>query len=556
MSAIKKENSLLTGNLADDCLSNQVCSYLLRNCLIYDGSGEKGYPGDILIRGERIAAIGPDIQAEACESIDMKHMAVAPGFIDIHRHADLQPFLQPDGTCELMQGITTMVSGNCGFSPFPLTKEQMTACKEFVQPLLGKLPEKAAEWTDFASFLQAIRNKKLNVNQGTLVGNGILRVSANGPGDGPVPDHKMVQIEERLREALQHGVFGLSMGLMYAPECYYSEEELDRICNVAAAYGAVITVHLRGEGNRADASIREVLRLCRSTGAHFHISHLKAAGRDNWGPPFEKILGLLTQARKERLPVSWDAYPYEAGSTTLTTLLPPWALEGGTDRILERLRDVRCRRRIIEDLGEKQSTWDNLVYTTGWDRVILLSGTKKEHRGKSIGELAQKCGIPPEEMCLDILLEDSCETGIAFFHMDERDVRKVISQKETAIISDSIYSEQGFTHPRSTGTYPLVIQEYVNGRGEFTLEEAVRKCTSLPAEYMGIRDRGRICAGYYADLIAFWPAGFVSRSTYENPDRLPVGMNYVFINGKLAVRQGKAVRLDAGKYLTKESDSK
>ncbi|MCU6736611.1 N-acyl-D-amino-acid deacylase family protein [Diplocloster agilis] len=529
--------------------------YLLRNCRIYDGSGQGCYPGEILIREGRIAAIGRDIKAEACEVIDMKDMAVAPGFIDIHRHADLQPFHWPDSGCELMQGITTMISGNCGFSPFPLLEERMNACKEFVEPLLGRLPEKAVEWTDFDSFLQAIRKKELNVNQGTLVGNGILRVAVNGTGDGPVPDRKMRQIEERLKEALQHGAFGLSMGLMYAPECYYSEEELGRICKVAAAYGAVITVHLRGEGSMADASVREVLRLCRSTGAHFHISHLKAAGRDNWGPPFEKILDLLYEARLEGLPVTWDAYPYEAGSTTLTTLLPPWALAGGTEKILERLRDTRCRQRILADLGKRQSSWDNLVYATGWDRVTLLSGTKAAQIGKNIGELARENGVPPEEMCLDILLEDACETGIAFFHMDERDVRKVIGLKETAVISDSIYSQQGFTHPRSTGTYPKFIQEYVNVRKDFTMEETIRKCTSLPAEYMGIRDRGRICAGYYADIIAFRPEEFVSRSTYEKPGELPAGMKYVFVNGRPAVRQGNIVRLDAGRYLTKERES-
>lgn len=521
---------------------------ILKNCMIYDGSGRKPYNGEILIEGERIKEIAPSIEISGAMEIDLSGLITAPGFIDMHRHADLVPYNLSGYTSELEQGITTVVNGNCGFSPFPFAEESRAEVVAFAQPILGDFPEEA-EWSDFFQYKDFMEKIPKSVNMATLLGNGTLRTAYNGFRAEWKHDDTFNRILWKLDEIQQQGVLGLSLGLMYYPECCYKEDELLKLAKCVKEYENTITVHLRGEGAKACDSIQEIIRIAEKSGTHFHISHLKAAGRDNWGKTLERMLEYLYQARRDGVFITWDAYPYDAGSTTLVTLLPPWMQQGGEKELMQRLRNPELRRKTSKELKEKHKNWDNLVVSTGWERVVILQSETPEYRGRSVAELASCRRIEPEEMCFEILLQDKGKTSIAFFHMWEKDVDKVILLKDTAIISDTLYSPNGYEHPRGSGTYGKFIHKYALKERKLSLEQAIRKCSALPAEYLGIRERGQIKEGNFADIIAFDPVVFTDKSTYQNPNGKSEGIMYVFINGVEAVSKGKVIRKDAGKYL-------
>jgi N-acyl-D-amino-acid deacylase len=327
---------------------------------------------------------------------------------------------------------------------------------------------------------------------------------------------------------------------MYAPGSYTPREELAELCSVLPYYDGLLATHIRGEGNSLISSIEEVIWIAERCGVPLQISHLKAAGRNNWGS-VARAMELVEDARSRGLDVTCDVYPYTAGSTTLTTLLPPWALEDGVSGALERLKDPDTRARIREELGHEQDGWDNLVASTGWESVYVSSlskGDDADLEGKNIAEIGESRGVDPVDCMMDLLLEQDGKVAIVFFHMAEADVDQVMKWDRSLVASDSLHDQAKKPHPRLYGTFPHVLAKYVREKKLLTLEEAVRKMTSFPARRFRLGGRGLISPGYAADVVVFDPETISDRATYEDPKRFPEGISRVLVNGEETIEMG------------------
>ena len=369
-------------------------------------------------------------------------------------------------------------------------------------------------------------------NQGYLVGNGALRIAIKGFDASPMTKSEMSCLKELLAQSLRSGALGLSLGLMYVPENFYTFAELAEICRIPADMGKIVTVHMRGEGSSLLQSVQEVIDLAKACGGKFHISHLKAAGKRNWHTVIERTLEMIREARREGVDIDFDAYPYCAGSTALYTLLPPAVMEGGIEKTLARLKDQKVRERLKNELREEQKEWDNLIASTGWNSVVLVGGRQKDYIGKTVLKIAEERGISAEECVMDLLLENYGDVPIVFYSMCREDMERVLWAPESLVISDALYSKDGLPHPRRYGTFAHLICSY---REQIPIERIIPKITSAPAERMGIADRGRLKAGYKADLVVICPEKLKDRSTYEQPVQYPEGIELVLVNGKIAL---------------------
>ena len=523
---------------------------VLKNGKIVNGTGNPWFYGDIGIKGSEIVEI-VRISETAAEILDVNKKVICPGFIDVHSHLDIVLFDNPLGEIKLRQGVTTEIYGNCGFSPAPMSLENRKLFEDYSKPILGELKE-TRSWTKFGDYMEALRQLGPSHNISCLVGNGALRVAVKGFINGAVSSFEMKRIKELLAEGMEAGALGLSLGLMYIPENYYSTEELADICSMISDYNGIVAVHMRGEGSNLIDSISEIVYLAQMTNAKFHISHFKAAGSSNWGRTLERGMEILEKARKDGLDITCDVYPYNAGSTTMMSLLPPWAVEGGVEKTLERIADAKSRNRIERELNNECSDWDNMVFTTGWDRVMIswIDGEDENNLiGKSVGAVAGERGQTGARCALDLLYEYKGNIRIVFFHMSEVDVEKVITWDKSFIASDSIYSSMGNPHPRLYGTFPRVIARYVNDRGVLGLEEAIRKMTSYPAQRFGLKKRGLLLPGFIADIVVFDERRINDTATYSNPRNYPEGINMVLVGGKKTIVDGVHTGLRNGSFI-------
>lgn len=523
--------------------------WAIRNAVVVDGAnGERR--ADVYLKEDRIAAVlAAGTGMEALHDVDAAGFVLAPGFIDIHRHADLMPFSgQP--WSELAQGITSMVSGNCGFSPTPNAPESFEAMREYAAPILGSMPDEICGMST-AAFYDAVARRPLKVNCGYLVGNGDLRRSVAGFSDAPLTSGQLEQICARLEEALRAGAMGLSMGLMYTPECYYTTDELSCIAAVAARYDKPVIVHIRGEGHSVVRSVDEVIAIGRASGARMHICHMKAAGVDMWGSAVDTMLAHIRQAQREGIDVTFDAYPYTAGSTTLLSLLPPEALARGTQGVLQKIAVPAGRREILDAFKQTRDDWDNFAQCIGWGRIIVSGSSNPAEAGKTIEALAAEKDADPGEYALDLLLRENGCVSVVLEEMAPDDVRKIISQQDCIVISDSLYSRAGMPHPRKYGAFERFLCQYVKEEKLLTRQEAIDRITRMPAEFLGIARRGLIREGYYADLVLLDWEALKDRASYADPIQDSVGIQKVFVNGELAFEAGKVTQASAGALLNR-----
>lgn len=509
---------------------------LIKNGLIADGTGRPAFEANVAVKDGIIAQVTrSELGEDAGTVVDARDLLIAPGFIDIHRHGDLTPFLdRPEGE-ELRQGITTFVNGNCGFSAAPSSSEYFDLLKDYARPIMGNIPDELRGLGQ-AEFLRRAEAGKLYSNIGYMVGNGALRIALKGFDASPMTGGELRQVCALLRESLEAGALGLSLGLMYVPENFYTFRELEQICRVPAGMGRIVTAHIRGEGSSLLESVREIVALARSCGGAFHISHLKAAGRKNWHTEIARVLELIRRAREEGLDVSFDLYPYCAGSTAMYTLLPPRLMEGGMELTLKRLADPGIRKQLEAELREEQTDWDNLVASTGWEAVVLVGGGCPELIGRSVAMIAAERGCSPEMCMMDLMLENQGDLPIVFHSMCREDMEQVLKSPESIVISDGLYSEGGIPHPRRYGSFAHLIARY---GAELGLEQAIRKITANPALRMGLNDRGRIAAGLRADLVLLDMRRFQDTATYENPARYPEGIRMVVVGGRIACENGR-----------------
>lgn len=532
---------------------HEVLDLILTNGRIVDGTGNPWFFGDVGAKDGVIATVGR-ARGRSRETIDVGGRTISPGFIDGHCHSDLMVLDRPEGEIKLLQGVTTEVVGNCGMTPAPFSPQHLEPLQAYIEPVLGTT-QRNWSWETLEDYMGCLRGARPSANVATYVGHGTLRIAAMGFENRPASDEELDRMKAMLAEALQAGAIGLSLGLMYTPGSYTSREELVELCTMLSEYDGLLATHIRGEGRSLIPSLEEVVWIAKRSGCSLQVSHLKAAGKSNWGN-VQRAMELLESARSNGLDVACDVYPYTAGSTSMMTLLPPWALEGGVSRALERLRDTDVRRRIREDVRREQEDWDNMVVSTGWESVYVSSlskGRDPDLEGKNLVQIGEARGVDPAECMLDLLLEQDGKVSMIFFHMAEEDVDRVLKWDHSLVASDSLHFQAEKPHPRSYGTFPRIIGKCVREDGTLSLEQAVRKMTSFPARRFRLGKRGILASGQAADLVVFDPDTISDRATYEDPKRFPEGIDLVFVGGVKAVEGSVHTGERAGGVIGRQS---
>ncbi len=522
---------------------------LIRNGMVYDGEGREPMAADLGIAGGRIAAIGPLASAAARHTLDASGAAVAPGFIDIHSHADLALIDTPQLPPKILQGVTTEVVGNCGFSPAPANPTAGPLLQRYVTPILGATPG-PWPWTTFDDYLARLEAAAPALNIAAHVGHGALRILAMGFVGTPARPEQVAAMARALEESLEAGAAGLSIGLIYAPACYADLEEIEALCRIVARFGRILTVHMRSESDTLLDAIRENLGIARRTGVHLHLAHLKASGQANWDQ-LPEALEMLDAARREGVEVTGDQYPYVAGSTTMTVLLPQWALEGGVDAMVERLGRRELRDRIRRDFAQGIPGWDCVVRANGWENILVswvAQESLKALEGTTLAAASRALGQEPSELLFDALEALQGNASIVIFQQSEENVAAAMRKGYIAVGSDGLHAGAR-PHPRLYGTFPRVLGRYVRELKTLTLPEAIRKMTSLSADLIGARLRGRIREGCHADIAVFDPLTVADTATFADPVRGPAGIRHVLVNGVPVVVDGRQTAARPGRML-------
>ena len=525
---------------------------ILRGGTVVDGTGRPGFAADVAVTGGKIAAVGDLRGADSARVIDAAGKTVTPGFIDIHRHADAALFRPGFGAAELCQGLTTIVNGNCGLSAAPFGPAHGDAIRDYLRPITGALPPELVTDTLSGYFASL---PALPVHVGMLTGAGVLRADAAGYELEHLADGHYRALHRALERALADGALGVSLGLGYAPECFYTTRELIRALAPIAGQDIPLTVHMRQEGGGVCDSIEEMLLVARQLRVPLHISHLKAMGRDNWGVKIPRALALLQQARDDGLDVGCDVYPYTAGSTQLLHILPPEFLEGGMDAVVRRLRDPAARRELAQRI-EAGDGFDDIARLAGWDGIYLTSlHCPEDHPflGKSLAQIAALTGQDPLNCCCDLLVREDCQITMIDFMASEEDIAAILQSELSNLISDATYPTEGMPHPRVYGTFPRLIQHFVMEKHILTPEQAVRKMTALPAKALRLRGKGTIAVGMDADLCVFDPAQLRENGDYQHPCRMASGLDAVLVAGASAVIHDTYTGAQAGTVIRRDT---
>jgi len=519
---------------------------LIKRGYIIDGAGNPWFRGDIGISDGRIKAIGDLSHYRGSKEIDAKGLTVTPGFIDMHSHSDFYILLNPYGESKIFQGVTTEVVGNCGSSAAPMDEKLKAYRERYMRKLLG--PEFEFNWSSMGEYIDRVNERGASLNIIPLVGHGTIRSIVVGFEDRKPSEDELEEMCNLVGEAMEDGAWGLSTGLVYTPGCFADTDEIIALARVAAEYGGIYTSHIRGEGETLLDAVKEAIEVGRRANIPVEISHFKAHGRENWGKTRES-LRLVEEARREGIDVTFDQYPYTASSTGLAALLPAWVREGGNDKMLERLRSVEVRERIKEDPK---------VSGREWDRIVLVYAEKHpEFSGRSIEDLANEVGKDVLDFVFDILIEEDGMVSIVMFAMCEEDVRRVMKSPYMMVGTDgSAISPRGILgrgkpHPRFYGTFPRILGHYVREERVLTLQEAVRKMTSMPAQKLGLRDRGLLREGMIADIVIFDADEIIDEATFTDPHRFPRGIHYVIVRGEIVVRKNQHTGALPGRALRK-----
>ena len=528
-------------------------SLLIRGGTVVDGSGAPARQADVAVEGERIAAVAPRLEGAAERVVDARGYTVTPGFIDMHSHSDLFYFACPSAESKIRQGVTTEVVGMCSFSQAPLRPDQRDIVRGWAGGIGASLD---LRWETFAQYLDALRAIRPSVNVAHFVGHGALRIAAMGFEARPAGPDDLRGMQRLLGEAMDAGAFGFSTGLVYAPSAYSNTEELIALARSIASRGGYYFSHIRGESSMLLDSINEAIRIGEEAGVGVQVSHVKASGRENW-PKIDAALRLFETARARGVDVAGDVYPYNAGSTKLDNMMPAWAHDGGTGRLLERLADRATRRRIIEECLIDGERWGTVSQGgIGFDQVFIATCRRRELEGLNLAQIARQSGMAPAEALMNLLLEEKCTVGMVSFSQSIDNVAKVLAHPALMIGSDSIplYEGEGDRpgkpHPRTYGTFPRVLGEYARDRRLFSLETAVHKMTGMAAARIGLRDRGRLQPGHFADITVIDAASVKDESTYPEPHRYPSGIPYVLVNGAVVVDDGRMGAARPGRILT------
>ena len=515
---------------------------------VVDGTGASRYRADVAIEKDRIVEIGLLEGAQAEMVIDASGHVVTPGFVDMHSHADFSLPLLRTADSLVHQGITTAVVGQCGTTLVPLLDETRAEIVAAVQSEDHPLPWD--EFSTFGSYVDYLLGIGISINATPLVGQATVRAAVMGFAAGPMSDERMARAQAEVVKAMESGAIGISTGLIYPPGSFAQTEELIALTRPVGERGGFYFSHIRGEDDKLLIAIAEAIRIGRETGAAVQISHFKASGSDNWDLAAAG-LKLIDQAQAEGLDVSADMYPYRAGSTSLSAILPEWAQEGGKAAILVRLTDREMRPAIADS-----ARTSGFFRFADWDAIMICASPKQRaYEGHFVSELAADAGKPPYDWVFDALLETDLDVDMIVFQVSEDNLRRQLRYPAMMIGTDAAAHavegpmSTGLPHPRSYGTYPRVLARYVREESLLTLEDAIWRMTGLAAQKLGWTRRGQLKAGYRADVVVLDPDTVQDRATYQAPHQYPVGIPYVWVNGKLVVHNGDHTQERPGRIL-------
>jgi N-acyl-D-amino-acid deacylase len=515
---------------------------ILRNGTVFDGSGTPGVEADVAIDADTIAAVGDLASARGATEIDVSGLAVSPGFINMLSWANTSLIADGRGLSDIVQGVTLEVMGE-GSSMGPLNDAMRQRMQERQTDLRYEVT-----WTTLDEYLEWLVDRGVSPNVASFMGATTARVYVLGYEDRAPTPAELERMRGLVRQAMEDGAMGLSSALIYTPAFYADTDELVALAQVAGEYGGMYISHMRNEANHILDALDELLTIAREANVPAEIYHLKASGQRNW-PKLELVIERVEAARRQGLRITADMYTYHASSTGLNATMPPWVQEGGHDAWVERLKDPEIRARVKREMNDPAGDWENTWLNAGSAENIVLVDFRTDSlrylTGKTLAQVAEMRGTSPEETAMDLVIQDDSRVGCVFFTMSEDNIRTKIAVPWVSFASDgaALAPEGAFLnsqpHPRAYGTFARLLGRYVREERVIPLEEAIRKLTSLPASNLGLRDRGKLEPGYYADVVVFDPTTITDNATFEQPHQLATGVIHVFVNGQQVVAGGE-----------------
>jgi N-acyl-D-amino-acid deacylase len=537
------------GLILQGCSKGKDLDLLIAGGLVYDGTGGPPLRADIGISGGAIRIIGQVRRSRAAAVIEARGLAVSPGFIDVHDHTDVGLLVNPRAESAVRQGVTTLVSGQCGGSPFPLAEREIEEMKRDLADEYGL----ELDWHDIRGFLARLEKAGVALNYATFVGHGTVRGAAMGYEDRPASAAELERMKTLVAEAMAGGALGLSSGLEYTPGSFAPTEELIELSRVAARTGGVYATHMRDEEAGVLEAVDEALRIARETPIRLQISHLKIGEAVNW-PKIDALLAKIDGARGAGIDLRCDRYPYIAGATSLNLLFPMWSREGVMADFVARLKDPALDRRLREALAEQEQRYGS------WEKILISEVATDKNRaveGMSVLEASTKAGKPAYDFMRDLLVEESGRVGMISFYGSEEVLRRILAHPLVGVGADSSavapYGplSKGKPHPRFYGTFPRVLGKYVRDEKIVPLEEMIRKMTAMPAAQMGFVRRGELKVGWAADVCVFDPDKVIDKATFKEPAVYPEGVHQVVVNGQIVIDDGTHTGRLPGRALRK-----
>ena len=503
---------------------------LFKNAKIVDGTNAPWYRADLAVKDGKIAKIGK-INDEAKEVIDCEGLVLSPGFIDIHSHSDFTIYNIPLSESRILQGVTTELGGDCGLSPAPVNPERVDLLRRYVGFLDMGLPY---NWTRMSEYLDLIEQNGTSTNYAQMIGQGTIRIAAMGFENREPTEDEMAYMKQLVREAMEDGAYGMSTGLIYPPGCFSFVDEISEVAKPLAEFGGFYESHMRNESDNIIDSVLETMEVGKRAGIPVQIVHHKITGRKNWKIKGHATLAMVRKAREEGFDITMDQYPYVASATTLTSFLPKWAMEGGMDVMLERLRDKETIAKIKEEVlatrAKSLARWSDIMIAS------VFSEKNAWTMGLNVEEMAEKLGMDPFDAAIWLILEEKGDVNQVTFGMCEEDVEYVMAYPRTMIGTDGLWYPDTFgAHPRAFASFPRVLGHYVRERGVVSFEEAVRKMTSMPAALYGLTGKGMIRVGYDADLCLLDPDTIIDAANYKDWNARCPGLKHVFVAGEVVV---------------------
>lgn len=537
--------------LLKGCSTKKDFDLIIKGGIVFDGLGNEAIEADIGIKENLIQKIGKISTTKGNSVIEAKGLTVCPGFIDIHDHTSVELIVNPKAESAVRQGTTTLVSGNCGSSPFPIAKESYEEMKAILREEYGL----DLTWDNIVGFFSKLEEQGMALNYSTLVGQGTIRGASMGLNDRPPTQEEVEKMKLMVEENINNGAIGLSSGLEYAPSSFAQSDEIIQLCQVASQLDGVYATHMRNEGDSLLESLDETIDVARQTGISVQISHFKIAYPRNWHK-VDDALTRVDEANKEGISIFCDRYPYIAGSTGLSYYFPLWAKQGTTEEFLARLDDPSLEDKFRTHVSEQEKKLGS------WDKVLIASVSSEENRrfeGKNVLQGANELEKDPFTFMKDLLIQEKNRVGMVTFMMKEENLRKILSHPLVGVGSDGSaitpYGPlgRGKPHPRHYGTFPRVLGKYIREEKIVPLAEMLKKMTSTPAEKFSLQKRGSLQEGFYADIVIFDREHVIDKATWTDPHQFPVGIGYVLVNGQVVIERGEHTSNLPGKVLRKQT---